>query len=254
MLASTPCLPHRTAVILRDVEDFSISEAATLLGVSEAAFKMRLSCARGPTLRREERHDRAARSPRNPLSKWAGGGDLLRRQVVLDKEDGRGGGRGRSGASFALPSRFDGHYGRLPWSEVLAPAVRIAREGYAITELQHTLQERSRDDLLKGRASGARYFLRNGAEVFETGERFTQPQLARVLEVIARDGITPFYQGEIAEQIDQDMRDHEGFLRMEDLALIPWPVERRAPAAELPRLSREVDAAPRRRGGRSCWC
>ena len=37
---------HRTAVILRDVEDFSISEAATLLGVSEAAFKMRLSRAR----------------------------------------------------------------------------------------------------------------------------------------------------------------------------------------------------------------
>ena len=167
MLASTPCLPHRTAVILRDVEDFSISEAATLLGVSEAAFKMRLSrarsCARGPTLRREERHDRAARSPRNPLSKWAGGGDLLRRQVVLDKEDGRGGGRGRSGASFALPSRFDEHYGRLPWSAVLAPAIRIAREGYAITELQHTLQERSREELAERQwASGARYFLRDG--------------------------------------------------------------------------------------------
>ena len=37
---------QRAAVILRDVEDFSISEAATLLGVSEAAFKMRLSRAR----------------------------------------------------------------------------------------------------------------------------------------------------------------------------------------------------------------
>ena len=83
------------------------------------------------------------------------------------------------------------------------------------------------DDLLKGAASGARYFLRNGAEVFETGERFTQPQLARVLDVVARDGITPFYQGEIAEQIDRDMRNHDGFLRMEDLALIPSPVERR---------------------------
>ncbi len=83
------------------------------------------------------------------------------------------------------------------------------------------------DDLLKGAASGARYFLRNGAEVFETGERFTQPQLARVLDVVARDGITPFYRGEIAEQIDRDMRNHDGFLRMEDLALIPSPVERR---------------------------
>ena len=118
------------------------------------------------------------------------------------------------------------HYGRLPWRELLAPAIRIAHEGYRITELQHTLLERSRDELLTGSASGARYFLRNGDGVFETGERFTQPALAQVLEVIARDGITPFYQGEIAEQIDRDMRDHDGFLRMDDLALIPWPVER----------------------------
>ena len=46
------------------------------------------------------------------------------------------------------------HYGRLPWRELLAPAIRIAREGYRITELQHTLLERSRDELLMGSASG----------------------------------------------------------------------------------------------------
>ena len=42
------------------------------------------------------------------------------------------------------------HYGRLPWRELLAPAIRIAREGYRITELQQTLLERSRDELLMG--------------------------------------------------------------------------------------------------------
>ena len=52
------------------------------------------------------------RNARNPLSKWAGAADLLRREFVLDKEDRRGGDRGRSGASFALPSRFDGRGGR----------------------------------------------------------------------------------------------------------------------------------------------
>ena len=48
LLADLNALPsgQRAAVILRDVEDFSIAEAATLLGVSEAAFKMRLSRAR----------------------------------------------------------------------------------------------------------------------------------------------------------------------------------------------------------------
>lgn len=48
LLARLNALPpaQRAAVILRDVEDFSIAEAASLLGVSEAAFKMRLSRAR----------------------------------------------------------------------------------------------------------------------------------------------------------------------------------------------------------------
>lgn len=119
-------------------------------------------------------------------------------------------------------------YGRLPWSEVVAPATRVAVEGYRITQLQHDLQARELDRLLSvPNRSGARYFLDGGVQPFAVGARFRQPDLARVLDEIARGGPEAFYLGEIAAQIDADMRANDGFLRSEDLALIPWPIERR---------------------------
>lgn len=120
------------------------------------------------------------------------------------------------------------NYGRLPWAMVLEPAIRIAREGYAITRLQHDLQVRELDRLREAPGgSGARYFLRDGRDPYDAGDRFRQPDLAATLEEIARGGVTVFYQGDIAARVDADMREHDGFLRAEDLALIPWPVERK---------------------------
>ncbi|HEY5639933.1 MAG TPA: gamma-glutamyltransferase, partial [Dehalococcoidia bacterium] len=120
------------------------------------------------------------------------------------------------------------HYGVLPWRRVLEPAIRLAKNGYEITQLQHDLQER---ELEKFRAvpsgSGARYFLKRAAEPYEPGELFQQPDLATLLELIAREGCQAFYNGDVAAQIDADMRDNDGLLRADDLALIPWPIERR---------------------------
>lgn len=120
------------------------------------------------------------------------------------------------------------NYGRLDWPTILAPALRIAREGYRITALQSRLQERELETFRAvPSCSGAAYFLQNGKEPFTPGRLFRQPDLAAVLEVLARDGVEAFYRGDIAAQIDADMQANDGFLRAEDLALIPWPVERR---------------------------
>jgi gamma-glutamyltranspeptidase/glutathione hydrolase len=48
-----------------------------------------------------------------------------------------------------------------------------------------------------------------------------------VLELVAHRGIEAFYQGDVAEQIGADMSANGGFLRADDLALIPWPIERK---------------------------
>lgn len=120
-------------------------------------------------------------------------------------------------------------YGRLSWRQILAPAIRIARNGYAITPLQSHLQKRELKLFQKPKCEwGAHYFLKNGTTPYKPGDRFVQKDLAALLEHLAYNGPKSFYQGDIAELIDKDMRAHDGFLRKEDLAYIPWPVERRA--------------------------
>lgn len=120
------------------------------------------------------------------------------------------------------------NYGVLPWEIVLAPAIRVARYGYRITQLQHDLQRRELGGFLSVPSrSGARYFLKGGREPYPPAELFRQPDLAAVLEVVSRGSAEAFYTGDIAIQIDRDMQDNDGFLRADDLALIPWPIERR---------------------------
>jgi gamma-glutamyltranspeptidase/glutathione hydrolase len=119
-------------------------------------------------------------------------------------------------------------YGKLDWKEVIQPAIRIASEGYRITDLQHDLQKRERENFLGiPSKSGARYFLKNGNEPYQPGDLFIQPDLANTLLELAEHGPRSFYQGMIAKRIDDDMRANKGFMRADDLALMPWPVERK---------------------------
>ena len=116
-------------------------------------------------------------------------------------------------------------YGALPLSRVLEPAIRLAKNGSLVTELQSRLTRRELKALRAGTA--APFFLRDGTRVMSPGSLLTQPVLAGTLERLAAEGIEDFYQGEIAAEIERDMVAHEGLLRRDDLAHIPWPVERR---------------------------
>lgn len=118
-------------------------------------------------------------------------------------------------------------YGELPWKEVIAPAIEIAEDGYELTELQCRLQKRELDNFLKvDSRSGAHYFLRE-EKPWTPGDLFKQPDLAKTLKQLSGKGIKEFYTGTIARRIDGDMRENGGLLRFDDLALIPWPIERR---------------------------
>ena len=115
-------------------------------------------------------------------------------------------------------------YGTLPLVRVLEPAIRLAEKGYPITELQHALQIREKDNWENGNA--ARFFLKDG-NPYPVGAVFKQPVLAETLRRIGQKEIEEFYQGEMAAQIEDDMFKHEGFVRRDDLAKIPYPIERR---------------------------
>ncbi len=118
-------------------------------------------------------------------------------------------------------------YGRLEWWQVVKPSIRIAREGYTVTQLQSRLLDREQKNFnLVESKSGLQYFYRDG-KPYRPGETFRQPHLAELLETIAERGAEEFYTGETARRIDADMRKNGGLLREDDLALIPWPIERK---------------------------
>ncbi len=115
--------------------------------------------------------------------------------------------------------------GTLPLADVLAPSIDLAANGYEVSALQHKLARREAKFLRAGTA--APMFLRDGRQPYRVGAVFRQPVLCETLRRLASDGINDFYQGEIAAAIETDMVRHDGFIRRDDLAQIPLPIERR---------------------------
>lgn len=115
-------------------------------------------------------------------------------------------------------------YGTFSLEKALQPAIELAREGYQITELQHRLQTREIRNFRKGNAGA--FFLRNGEKPYPVGSIFKQPVLAETYRRLAKKGVEDFYVGEIAELIQEDMQRNDGFIHKDDLANIPWPIER----------------------------
>jgi len=117
-------------------------------------------------------------------------------------------------------------YGKLPLARVLEPAIRLAEHGFAVSELQTALTKRELSKLKKG--SAAKLFLRDSIKPYRPGAVLRQPALAATLRELAEHGIEEFYTGSIADAIHADMEAHDGLLHRDDLAQIPWPIERRA--------------------------
>ncbi len=123
----------------------------------------------------------------------------------------------------SVPGCVDGWYelhrkfGRLPMAQVLAPAIRYAKEGFPVSELVAYYWDRSVPAL--GRFPGfLETYTVDGKRAPKHGEVFRNPRLAKTLELLAREGRDAFYKGEIARKIDAYMKSQGGFLRYEDLA------------------------------------
>jgi gamma-glutamyltranspeptidase / glutathione hydrolase len=106
-------------------------------------------------------------------------------------------------------------YGRKPWAELVAPAAELAEKGFPVSwGMAHSL-EASRAKLARF-AESNRIFLRNG-KLYEPGEIFAQPELARTLGRLAREGARDFYEGETARRLAADMEAHGGLITPADL-------------------------------------
>ena len=122
-----------------------------------------------------------------------------------------------SGVPGSVAGMLEAHrkYGALPIAKVLAPAIRLASEGFVV------------DSTLFRSLSGERYRIESfaGKSVFfpgggppPIGSRFRQPQLARTIKLIADSGAAPFYRGKIADSIAAQMGREGGTLTKADLA------------------------------------
>ena len=107
-------------------------------------------------------------------------------------------------------------HGTMPWGELLAPAIALARDGFPVSARLAASLARLQPYL--DRFSGLRQFTRTDGSPLATGDTLVQPELARTLEIVARDGLHGFYEGAVADLIVSEMRSSGGIISREDLA------------------------------------
>jgi gamma-glutamyltranspeptidase/glutathione hydrolase len=121
-----------------------------------------------------------------------------------------------AGLSLALE-----RYGTMEWRDVLAPAIALAREGF---ETDWYLSQNHAKYLqeLQAFPATAQAYLREGRWIYRPagmlpGDRSIYPDLARSLELIARQGPDAFYRGALGQALVEDMTANGGLIRREDL-------------------------------------
>ncbi len=124
--------------------------------------------------------------------------------------------------TVSVPGAVDGwyelhqRYGRLPMSELLAPAISYAEQGFPVTQFIANLWQENVESR-QGYAGVKEIYMPGGAAP-KTGDVFRNPNLANTYRKIAEGGRDAFYKGDIAKTIDAYMAEHGGFLTVEDLA------------------------------------
>ena len=132
--------------------------------------------------------------------------------------------------SVSVPGTVDGwfelheRFGRLPFSDILAPAIHYARNGFPVTQViadewQKDVRELQENAAIIEELDNFRSTFTIGGRAPIEGEIFRNPNLARSYERIAESGRRVYYEGEIADIIDAYMRRIGGHLRKKDLAL-----------------------------------
>lgn len=124
--------------------------------------------------------------------------------------------------SVTVPGAVDGwsqahkRFGKLPWKDLFTPAIYYAEHGYAVPEIIHDYWV-DEDAKLRKNEEGTRVFL-PGGKVPELGDKFTNPDVAKALRLIAEKGRDVFYKGEIAQSIVNTSAALGGTMELADLA------------------------------------
>jgi len=135
-------------------------------------------------------------------------------------------------------------YGTLPLRTTLAPAIRVARSGFPVTDRYRLLAGFKRD--VMATTPAGRVFLDDGA-IPDVGHRIVQSDLARTLEAVASGGHEAFYEGPLAQRLVDGVRAAGGIWTRADLA--DYEVVERVPTVAEYRGTRVVAASAPSSGG-----
>lgn len=142
------------------------------------------------------------------------------RDMYLDAEGNVIPGKSTLGATaVGVPGSLKGiweahaRYGKLPFHELLDPAIALAENGVIITPKQASTLSRYRDLIVKVNGEETIF-----ARDFKAGDTLRQPALAKTLKTIKKEGISAFYNGSIAATLADFIQEQGGYITREDLA------------------------------------
>jgi len=156
----------------------------------------------------------------------------------------------RGQLASGVPGSVDGmvkaheRYGSLPWHVLLAPAIRLAREGFPLTAMQARELNSRQESFRKFNPNGAA-FIRD--REWQEGDTLVQLDLANTLTRIAEQGRAGFYEGETADLIVAEMASGNGIITHEDLR--SYSAKWREPVTSTYRGYRIVSMPPPSSGG-----
>jgi gamma-glutamyltranspeptidase len=104
---------------------------------------------------------------------------------------------------------------KVSWADILAPAIRAAREGYPVSEGLATTLTVEREGFMQSEGSRALFF-KNGRAA-AAGDTLRNPDLAWTLDQIAKGGADAFYKGEIAQKMVSDLHAHGNAMKLSDM-------------------------------------
>lgn len=122
-----------------------------------------------------------------------------------------------SGVPGSVDGMVEAHrkYGKLPWADLVQPAVNLAREGFKITKRLASALNRNKADFQKLNPDKT-YFIKDAT--WAEGDLLVQEDLAKTLELIRDKGRAGFYEGIVADQLIAEMQSGKGMITKADLA------------------------------------
>jgi len=128
----------------------------------------------------------------------------------------------RGGLSVAVPGELRGmqlahqKYGRLQWRELFQPAIKLANDGFEVTESLSIAINKWKDDVLN--STCLREIYSRHGQILKKGDKIKNKPLAKTLKIIADHGnADPFYRGKLAKQFVKEVRKEGGVMTLADM-------------------------------------